>query len=76
MTHLLSQSPGSWIDAKAALHQFTLGRSVLARLERERKIRSCSLAEAGMARGKKLYDRDSIVEFLESRATNGKGMAL
>lgn len=67
-----------WLDAKRVYQQFTLGRSVLARLEREKKIRSCSLAEEGMARGKKLYQVSSIVAFLESRGNavvNGKEQA-
>jgi hypothetical protein len=65
----------SWLDAKRVFQQFTIGRSVLARLEREGKIRSCSLADVGKARGKKLYDRNSIIEFLEKRADQGKGQA-
>jgi siroheme synthase len=61
-----------WLDAKRVFHQFTLGRSVLARLEREGKIRSCSLADVGKARGKKLYNVQSIHDFLNSRANAGK----
>ena len=67
-----------WLDAKRVFHQFTLGRSVLARLVSEEKIRSCSLLDVGKARGKKLYEVSSIVAFLESRGNavvNGKGQA-
>jgi hypothetical protein len=62
----------AWLDAKRVFHQFTLGRSVLARLEREGKISSCSLADVGKARGKKLYNVQSIHDFLNSRANAGK----
>ena len=57
-----------WVDAKAAFRTFTLGRTVLGRLVREKKIRSCSLAEDGMERGKRLYDAHSIRDYLEERA--------
>lgn len=57
-----------WIDARRAFALFTLGRTTLSRLARQKKIRACSLAEEGMARGKKLYDAISIREYLNSRA--------
>lgn len=57
-----------WVDAKRAFALFTLGRTTLSRLAREGKIRACSLAEEGMARGKKLYDAASIREYLNQRA--------
>jgi hypothetical protein len=62
-----------WLDAKRVFYQFTLGRSVLARLEREGKISSCSLLDVGKARGKKLYDVQSIRDFLNSRVNDGGG---
>ena len=63
------QTPASeWLDAKAAFRTFTLGRTTLARLAKEKKIRSCSLAEEGMERGKRLYDAQSIREYLNARA--------
>ena len=58
-----------WIDAKRAFHTFTLGRTTLSRLARENKIRSCSLAEEGMERGKRLYDAGSIRDYLNARAS-------
>lgn len=57
-----------WVDAKVAFRLFTLGRTTLARLARENRIRTCSLAEEGMDRGKRLYDASSIRDFLNSRA--------
>ncbi len=57
-----------WIDARRAFVLFTLGRTTLSRLVREKKIRTCSLAEDGMERGKRLYDASSIREYLSKRA--------
>jgi hypothetical protein len=57
-----------WIDARRAFMLFTLGRTTLTRLAREKKIRSCSLAEAGMARGKRLYSSADLRDFLAKRA--------
>jgi hypothetical protein len=56
-----------WLDARQAFQLFTLGRTTLSRLAREKKIVSCSLAEEGMARGKKLYQAESIRDYLNSR---------
>lgn len=58
-----------WIDARAVYRMFSLGRTTLGRLEREKKIVACSLAEPGMKRGKKLYQRTSIEDYLNLRAT-------
>jgi hypothetical protein len=57
-----------WMDAKRAFITFTLGRTTLSRLAREKKIRACSLAEEHMARGKKLYCADDIRAYLAQRA--------
>jgi hypothetical protein len=57
-----------WQDSKAAFRTFTLGRTTLARLAKEKKIRSCSLAEEGMKRGKRLYHAGDIREYLNARA--------
>ncbi len=57
-----------WIDARRAFAIFTLGRTTLSRLAREKKIRSCSLAEEGMSRGKRLYNSEDIRAFLSKRA--------
>ena len=59
-----------WIDAKRAHVSFNLGRTTLARLEREGKIIARSLAEPGMARGKKLYQAESIQKYLMSLGSN------
>lgn len=56
-----------WLDAKAVHQVFGLGRSVLERLVAEGRIKCASLREEGMRRGKRLYQRKSIREFLESR---------
>jgi hypothetical protein len=66
----------SWLDAKRVFQQFTLSRSVLARLVSDGKIRTCSLQEKGAARGKRLYDVSSIHECLNSHANAGKGQSL
>lgn len=58
-----------WIDAKRAFQAFTLGRTTLSRLAEEKKIRSCSLAEEGMARGKRLYHAGDLRSYLETRAS-------
>ena len=58
-----------WIDARRAFALFTLGRTTLSRLTREGKIRSCSLAEEGMERGKRLYCARSIRDYLDARAS-------
>ena len=58
-----------WLDARRAFALFTLGRTTLSRLAREKKIRSCSLAEKGMSRGKRLYSAADIREYLNQRAT-------
>ena len=58
-----------WTDAKQTFRRFALGRTVLDRLVREKKIRSVSLKEPGMERGKRLYCVRSIREYLESRAS-------
>jgi hypothetical protein len=57
-----------WIDAKIAWKMFTLGRTTLTRLAREKKIKSCSLAEDGMDRGKRLYEVESIRKYLYLRS--------
>lgn len=58
-----------WMDAKGARQSFALGRTTLSRLVKERKIRSCSLAEEGMARGKRLYHAGDLRAFLEGLAS-------
>ena len=55
-----------WMDAKRAFRKFNLSLGVLTRLEKEGKIRSCSLAEGTMKRGKRLYDANSIQGYLHS----------
>jgi hypothetical protein len=65
--HTLS-ADAEWMDAKRAFITFTLGRTTLSRLAREKKIRACSLAEEKMRRGKKLYSASDIRSYLQQRA--------
>lgn len=57
-----------WIDSRRAFLLFTLGRTTLTRLAKECKIRTCSLAEEGMSRGKRLYNTEDIRSYLSKRA--------
>lgn len=57
-----------WADASRIWKSHNLGRTTLTRLARERKIRSCSLQEPGMARGKRLYHIGDLRAYLEKRA--------
>ena len=57
-----------WADAKRVFQAFALGRTTLTRLSREKKIRSCSLAEEGMARGKRLYHAGDLRAYLAARS--------
>jgi hypothetical protein len=63
-----------WLDAKASFRTFTLGRTVLDRLAREKHIRSCSLAAPGLGangkqnKGKRLYNATDIRAYLEARS--------
>jgi hypothetical protein len=73
----VAPNAAEWLDAKASFRTFTLTRTVLDRLAREKRIRSCSLASPGLARngkpnkGKRLYNAADIRAFLEARATGG-----
>ena len=58
-----------WVDAKQAFAIFKLGRTTMDRLRKEGKIKSVSLREPGMARGKRLYEIYSVRGYLESLAT-------
>ncbi len=71
----LNAPPAEWLDSKSAFRLFNLGRTVLARLHREGKIRSCSLAEDGMDRGKRLWDASSIRDYLNHRAEVAEAVA-
>lgn len=66
--YMTDQLTIEWLDARGAFRAFTLGRTTLGRLAKEKKIRSCSLAEEGMKRGKRLYHAGDIREFLSRRA--------
>jgi len=61
-----------WVDIRRANHIFTLCKSTLYRLSDEGEIRTCSLKERGKLRGKRLFSTDSIVSYLESRASGGE----
>jgi hypothetical protein len=58
-----------WLDARGSFRLFSLGRTTLGRLSKEKKIRSCSLAEEGMKRGKRLYHAGDIRDYLNQRAS-------
>lgn len=62
-----------WLDAKGATEIFTLSRATLYRLAEAGKIRTTSLRERGKLKGRRLFNYDSIRQFLESRATGGEG---
>jgi hypothetical protein len=61
-----------WIDCRRVKSLFTLSRSTIYRLADEGKIRTLSLRERGHVRGKRLFGYDSIVAFLNARATGGE----
>ena len=67
------QAPPDWIDAKETHRRCSLGLTTLYRLADEGKIRTVSLKEEGMSRGKRLFSYSSILKFLDSRATGGEG---
>jgi|GEM_PF-3620570 len=70
MQTIAQPKDAEWIDARRAFALFTLGRTTLSRLEKRKKIVSCSLAEEeeGMKRGKRLYDAQSIRDYLAKRS--------
>lgn len=60
-----------WIDCRRANHLFSLSKSVLYRLADEGKIKTVSLKNENMLRGKRLFSTASIQALLEARATGG-----
>ena len=68
-TKTIPDSPPQWIDSKQAHRLFSLGRTTLYRLASEKKIKTVSLQEKGMSRGKRLFSYSSIVSCLDSLAT-------
>lgn len=70
-TKTAPQVTPEWIDAKQAFRLVSLGRTVLYRLASEKKIKTVSLQEEGMSRGKRLFHYPSILACLEARATGG-----
>ena len=50
---------------------FNISKSTLYRLIAEGKIKSSSLRERGMRRGKRLVSTDSVAAYLEGRASGG-----
>jgi hypothetical protein len=63
------QDRPEWIDCQRVKYFFTISRSTIYRLASEGKIKTVSLRERGNIRGKRLFSYDSIVAFLNSRAT-------
>ena len=57
-----------WADMKAVEKFFGLGRTVQYRLIAEGKIRSCSLCDVGMTRGKRLLCLNSVRSYLNACA--------
>ncbi len=64
-----------WGDAKAVHAGFGIGKTTAYRLAAEGKIRTSSLRERGMKRGKRLFGMDSISAYIERMADGGKGEA-
>lgn len=60
-----------WADARTVRALYSICKSTLYRLADEGKIRTSSLRERGMKRGKRLFSCASIEAFIESRATGG-----
>lgn len=61
-----------WGDAKTVQAHFGICKSTTYRLAAEGKIRTSSLRERGMLRGKRLFNLPSIEAFIEARATGGE----
>lgn len=57
-----------WADMKNVEKYFGLGRTVQYRLIAEGKIRSCSLCDVGMTRGKRLLCLNSVRNYLNACA--------
>ena len=53
-----------WTDHKGARHMFSLSRSFLYQLAAENKIRSVSIRRPGALKGRKLFNVQSIKNFL------------
>jgi hypothetical protein len=66
-----SQRP-EWGDIKAVRSRFGIGKTTTYRLAEEGKIRTSSLRERGMKRGKRLFSFDSIAAYIERMATGGE----
>jgi len=68
-----------FVDAKGARRSFGLSRSHLYELDSNGKIRSVCIRRSGAMRGRRLFDCDSIRNFLNSceerRGGSGKGGA-
>lgn len=57
-----------WSDARDVRARFGLCKSTLYRLAEEGKVRTASLREPGMTRGKRLFSTESIVAHIEAMA--------
>lgn len=62
-----------WADAKTIRLLFGICKSTLYRLADEGKIRTSSLRERGMQRGKRLFSCPSVNAYIEKMATGGEG---
>lgn len=61
-----------WADAKTIRVLFGICKSTLYRLAEEGKIRTSSLKERGMQRGKRLFSCPSVSAYIEKMATGGE----
>lgn len=66
MTTLKNTSDADWMDSKAVAAVFGLNKQKLYRLLQENKIHSVSSVNVGASRGKRLWNVDSIKEYLNS----------
>ncbi|MES2659171.1 MAG: helix-turn-helix domain-containing protein [Verrucomicrobiota bacterium] len=68
-----SQLTPEWADAKAIRTLYGICKSTLYRLADEGKIRTSSLKERGMLRGKRLFSCSSVNAYIEKMASGGEG---
>jgi len=54
-----------WLRIPAAVHQFGLSRAKLYQLAKSGKIRSASLRDVGESKGTRLFEAESIRNYIE-----------
>ena len=70
-TTIANSAKPEFADAKGARQSFGLSRSHLYDLNSRGKIRSVSIRRPGAVRGRRLFDCESIRNFLNSCADHG-----